>query len=776
MVQAEAVNEEGRTTGHRRRKRQSRRSRVTVTVLAVAAGIGGALAGAHPTGTLVVDPLYSAGFAVLVTVTCSLASRSTWLVLSAVAVGMSRTWLLVPAVVDLGVAFAAVFARRRTRRVGAAVGALASQIILRWPTVGFQGLTAIVAVAAVTPCLISAYRGLGRRGKRRVRLSLGLGGAAVVFFALPVAIGALLARSPVATGILDTKAALASAGGGASTIGTAQLRQAASAFATASSRTAGWWTKGGRLVPIVAQQGRALGGATNAAHDLTTSAQSEESTVNLRDLGYHDGQIDLSRVRVLAKPLSRLDGQLAAAQQQLATLGSPWLVGPIRSRLGSLRSAVDQAHRSTDLASKAVRIAPGLLGGDGPRHYFVAFETPAESRGLGGFIGAFGELTASQGRLSLTRSGPINALNNVASGSRHINGLPGYLARYGGFQPNNNFQDLTYSPDLPTVSTVIAQMYPQSGGDTIDGVLVLDPIGLAPLLRFTGPLAVPGLSTPLSSDNAAQILLKTQYEDFTGTTQAEIDRHDFLQGALTQAFDKLVHGSLPSPQTLSADLDPGVRQGHLLFWSMHPSEQPLLRDVSLAGAFPSTKGGDLLAVTTQNAANNKIDAYLARTVSDAVTYDPGNGRVDATVTVALHNAAPGSGLPPDVIGSYQGSGLPPGTNRTWMSVYSPLALTDSTVDGRPMPLVPNDELGVHAYSTHINIPPGGTSTVVLHLHGTVSAAHSYVLSVRQQPMIIPDRDDVVVSAADGWATHGTSTWAPGPIINQSRRLAFSRNP
>lgn len=746
-----------------------------VWALAVAAAAGGALAGTHPTGTSGLDQVYGAAFCGLLTLASARATRATWLSLTAVAVAMSRSWLLVPAVAGLGVAFASTWSRRRRRRVGGLIGALASQVVLRWPHLGFQGFDTVVGVVAVLPCLVAAYSYLNQRERRRVQLTLGSVAVLAVLCVVPTVVGALMARNPVSTGIADTRAALASEANAAAGVGSLQLSSASQEFAKASSRTGGWWTDGAALVPILSQQHRALKAATTAARDLTDSARAEEPAINFRDLGYHNGQLDLNRVRALAGPVDRLDRQLATAEHQVDSVRSSWLIQPVRSRVVSLGTEITSAHRTVDLANRAVAVAPALLGGDGTRHYFVAFDTPAESRGLGGFIGAFGELTVSQGRITLTRSGHTAVdLNMAANGQRHISGPPAYLARYGAFAPQDNFEDLTYAPDLPTVAQVIAQMYPQSGGDPIDGVMVLDPEGLASLLNFTGPISVPGLAVPLSTANAAEVLLKTQYLEFSGGGQAEIDRHDFLQAALKVAFDKLTTGSLPSPRTLSAVLDPAVRQGRLLFWSSHPTEEPLLRQVRLAGAFPARAGGDLLAVTTQNAANNKIDAYQSRTVHDAVTFNPATGRTDATVTVALHNTAPPSGLPPDVIGSYPGSGLPGGTNLTWLSIYSPLAFAGGTEGNGPLSVTSTPELGVNTYSAFVDIPPGATVTVVLHLDGTLERSRSYRLVVHGQPVVVPDQDTVDVRPAAGWRLPRPGSWSPGPQMDQSH--AFSLVP
>lgn len=744
-----------------------------VWVLAAAAAAGGALAGCHPTGTPVLDPAYAALLAAAATLAASRAGRAAVLVLAAVAAAMTRgSWLVVPAAAALMVAFASVFPRRARPLAGAVAGALAVQVVLRWPAAGFQGLTALVAAAAVAPCMVAgclAARPWLRRWLLRAALAAG---ALVVVFSVPVAVAALLAHGQVSAGIQATEGALGSVTSGGASTGTPQLRAASADFAVAARRTGAWWTAGGRLVPIVAQQRQALARATSVARSVTALAASEASGVKLSALTYHDGGIDLGRLRALDGPLDTVDSRLGAAARQLASLRSGWLLSPVRSRLGLLDTQITSAHVKASLADQVVRAAPGLLGGDGTRHYFLAFMTPAESRGLDGFIGAYGELSADQGRIRLIRSGYIGDLNKAPPGARHLTGPADYLARYGSFAPQDHFQDLTYSPDMPTVADVIAQLYPQSGGDRIDGVLALDPYALASLLQFTGPVQVPGLGQ-LTSANAAGVLLKGQYAELPAGGQQGL-RHDYLKGALAAAFSRLSSGSLPGPQAIASALDPEVRQGRLLLWSTHRSEQPVLRRVGLAGAFPAAAGGDLLAVTTQNAANNKIDAYLQRSIRDEVSYDPATGAVRSRVTITLHNRAPASGLSSEVIGSYPGSGLPAGTNRTWLSIYSPLRLTAAALAGRPLAMPGTPELGVRAYSAYVDIPAGATVSLTATLSGLTTPDGAYRLSWRTQPMVIDDHDGVQVTTPPGWVVAGSSRWSPPAAGSQTHAFAIRR--
>ena len=117
---------------------------------------------------------------------------------------------------------------------------------------------------------------------------------------------------------------------------------------------------------------------------------------------------------------------------------------------------------------------------------------------------------------------------------------------YGGFEPADYPQDLTFSPDFPSDAEALAQIYEQSGGQPVDGVIKIDPVALAALLRFTGPIQVPGIDEPLTSENAADILMRSQYLQ-------EGERGDALVEATRIAFDKLTSGSLPGPQQLVDD-------------------------------------------------------------------------------------------------------------------------------------------------------------------------------------------------------------------------------
>lgn len=746
-----------------RRSRGPRRgatSNLLVGALAVAAAAGAATAHCHPTGTRVVDPLYSALFAAAVTVAASRASRWTWLVLTGLGVVLARGWLLVPAVAALGGAFASAFDRRRRRRIGALIGAVGIQVVLRWPSTGFDGLTALVAAAAVLPVLVSCYVNLRQRTRRWLRWVLWAIPVVSVILAAPAALGALHARRTVSAGIAQAINAGHGIGHGHSQAVTNELDAAHSDFVRAHHQVAGPLTVGSLLVPVVAQQRTALAEGTEVGQHLSAVAATEAPKVNLSSLMTSGGQVDIAALRALRGPVRQVNSSLNQARARLGRLRSPWLISPISGRIDRLRREVRRANRATSLANQTLPVLPAMLGADGTRRYFIAFMNPSESRGLDGFIGAFGVLRVADGRISLIRSGPTGDLNvGIHPGSRRIVGEPGYMARYGAFDPAEYPQDLTYSPNFPTVAQVISQIYRQSAdGTPIDGVLALDPYALADLLTITGPITVPGLPETLTSANTASVLLKGQYLTFEGTGKSSSSRHDFLQDALRIAFQRFTSLHLTDPAQLLTELRPAVNQGRLLFWTDHRDEQTALHRLGLDGGFPAANGGDLLAVTTQNAGNNKLDAYIHQAITDRVHLDPATGAETATVTVTMHNDAPSSGLPPIVLSSPSRPNLAPGTDDLWFSLYSPLSVERVEVNGRPATLSSTPELGVFAYSQDIPVPSKSTTTVTVVLSGHIRPSSRYRLALWRQPLVNPEPITVQVSTSAGWRPAKTPFW------------------
>jgi hypothetical protein len=420
------------------------------------------------------------------------------------------------------------------------------------------------------------------------------------------------------------------------------------------------------------------------------------------------------------------------------------LLPPIRDRFDQHSNQIGRARPAAAVARDVVAVAPELLGADVPQRYLVLFGTPSETRELGGFVGNFAEVTADKGKLTLTRSGRVLELSDPrARETRTLTPGP-YLDPFVPYRVTQFFGNVSASPNFPDVANVVEQLYPQAGGQQLDGVFYMDPYALARLLDLTGPITLKDSKTKLTSKTAAQTLLVDQYVEIPKGPE----RVDFLDEATRVTFEKLTSGDLPKPVKVANVMSPMVEQGRLFGHSSHPQIEALFQQLALDGSAPAPAGGDYLWVTQSNENPSKIDAYLQRDVTYDATFLPDSGQVDGDLHIRLQNSAPGALLPDDVIGN--ASGLPSGTNHLFLTVYSSLGSKGATIDGTPVGVGSAKRFGLSAYTLEVVVPPGGTVDVELKLSGVIARSRHYQLTVVRQPTVNSDHIDVTLNAKEGW--------------------------
>jgi hypothetical protein len=622
--------------------------------------------------------------------------------------------------------------RRRDRVVAALLGAIAVQALLRGSTFGPVWLPLLVGVAALAPLVWSGRR-MARRRERRIGMRLALGAIALVAaLSLGAAIAALDARTPLQAGADGATAGLDLLRSGSTPAAAERFTGAAGEFDLAASGLDGVLTWGGRYLPIVGQHVEALRTTARSGASLTRSAATTASTADYRTLTAEGGQVDLTRVRALQRPVAESAATITTALGAVAEVRSPWLVAPIDDELDRFEAKLADAGEQATLAAEGLAVAPALLGGDGPRRYFLAFSTPAESRDGGGFIGAYGVLTAEGGKLDLVESGTLGLLNR--DGPYEFAPPPDWELRYGSLLVERFLGNLGASPDWPIDTDVARQLFPQTpGGTPVDGALYADPAALAGLLSLTGPVEVPGIGLTLDAGNAEDFLLREQYIRFDGDNP---QRRELLGDVAQATFDALTSRPLPGINTLTTVLGPLVTAGHLRFSVVEPLPEAFLERIGLAGAWAPTPGADVLSVRSANMLDNKIDAYLYREIDVANEVDPTSGTVTSTVGVRLRNDAPDAGLPSYVIGNTRG--FPRGTNLTMVTVHSPHRLESVTLDGAPVPVQVQREFGAPVYSVVAELPAGESRELEFRLVGDGGPYVPYQLQVLSQPTANPD--------------------------------------
>lgn len=763
-----------------------RDTRWITVVLIIASAVGCMLlSSASPAGILLADAAYRGGFGALVVWSASRSRRWTWAVLSGVA-ALVAGGLLTQALAVLGLLLTAnaLRSRRRQQLVGTWIAVLALPALLGqgagpvWRLSGGAledpfAMSAIITMVATLPAIRSGWRTLSRRKRREIRTRtrrLGFAIVAVLAGSLTVCAAAI---PSMLNGLQQMRAATESAQSGQLDLAAEQFDAAANEWAQGNQIVSGPWMVPARLVPILGQHIRTAQVVSGQSSALSTSAAVATRRVD-PDALVTNGAINLDEIDKIMPAVDAFAATVDRATERIGQTGSPWLVPPVAERVDRSLEILIPASGVLNAAAEGLHVGTDLLGHDRPSNILVMFSTPAEARGAGGFIGNWAHVQATDGRVEIVEQYRTRELNELlADVDAELRADADYTERYGRFSVERHIQDVTLSPDFPSVAAVAADLFTQATSVRIDAVLSVDPFVIEKLLQFSGPLDR-GDGTVLSGANAANELLIEQYERYGDD---ETGREAELRELTTSLVSTLLDAP-PDPIAFATELAPLADQDRVSLWLADDFDGSIAERLGLDGGFPETSG-DLLAVVHQNSGQNKIDSFLERSIAISTILDAGANEVRHDVTITLNNTAPSSGLSPAVLASND-QGLDSGTNRMMLSIYTALPVTSARIDGVDVPLQAEIEFGRAVYSTVLAIPAGDFATIDLQLAGDLDLSAGYEMTLGAQPTVTPDQvswriasipGDRIVAPPD-WASNSDGVrWSA--LLDRDRTMTFN---
>ena len=681
-----------------------------------------------------------------------------WMVLIA---GVSTLWL--PALVIAGGVFTLVQLGERSvpilddrsphaATVSAVLAGLAMVLASHSDLEGFLGASTVVGVSIG---LLIVVAGLAR-GERHVRRIAGV----VALTAIVGAVVASLAFAGLSLSVTDefsdgeqlVRNGLKQLGDADLSGAKASFRQASHQFERADNRLGSPIGSVAAAVPVVAQHRSAATVLSNRAAAATGHVAELLDGLGSDALSLVDSRVDLDSAAAFDVALEDIHLTLQSLESDIERVSSPWLLPAVTSQLDDLRAEIGEQSTRAEMARRVSEALPAMLGGEGERRYLLLFTTPAEARGLGGFTGNWAEITADDGRITVSDFGRSDELDDAApAGTRTLSGPPEWLERYGEFGFTNGvggtvgadpFKNITMSPFMSSTGQVVAELYPQSGGRELDGVFAADVYVLAELLRLTGPLDVTGADGEIDTKNAAEFLLNKQY-----ALPNKDERIDSIAEASDVVVQRLLAGGVEvTPRRLLRVLGPMAEQGRLAGWAAEPDEQALLVDVGLAGTMQPLGTDDAVTMAFNNAAGNKIDYYLQAAGRYEARVDA-DGTIEGVFEVTLENTAPAKGQPRYVIAN--AIDAPLGTNQTLLSIYTALPTSDLEVDGVAVRARSGVEAAYFVSDVLVLVPPGEQRTIRLRVSGRFDASDGYSLLVRSPPSVGSTPIDVDLAVVDG---------------------------
>ena len=428
---------------------------------------------------------------------------------------------------------------------------------------------------------------------------------------------------------------------------------------------------------------------------------------------FANGQLNVQALRKQEPALSTIAADAARLNTDAQAITNPHfpLISGARSQLQEQTSDIAKLLGNTSLAAK---VAPSLMGADGPRSYFMGFQTNAEARGTGGLLGGFGILRFDNGKPSVGRLGPNTTLQEGPFTPFSVN--PEFDKQYGFTNPTTDIRNSNQSSHFPYAAQIWKSMWAQQSGMNVDGVIAIDPVALSYILGATGPITMPDGET-VTENNVVELTESTVYSRFPTDQTA---RKQYLQDIASEVVKKITK-PLESPRKLLDALGRAVSERRLSVWSSNPADQKLLEETPLAHVIPDDPA-PFAEVVINNLGGNKMDYYLTREIEYAADGCKGGTR-ESTVTVRLTNTVEDPNSLTDYAGGRLGfhpeieADIPKGTMFTSVRLLATkdARLANVLVDGQRTPVFQSTEREHPSFEAQVAIPPGKSVELVFQL-------------------------------------------------------------
>ena len=496
----------------------------------------------------------------------------------------------------------------------------------------------------------------------------------------------------------------------------------------------------GRPVADVRHLGNALDHLTSAAEvalETWPAVNGDDATL------FSDGAIDIATLQSVLGAVDEVSGDLDSAQLELGEV-SDSAVG-VGTRLSEARDqATDVVAPVAATARRAEKLAgvlPDLFGVEGDRTYLLALLNPSEQRFSGGAPLTVVPMEVSDGQLSMgdARDTTDPDLFRVGRWDK-VEGNPFHDGKL-------RLSTATFAPDWSVSGEELLRGWERRTDQEVDGLVAVDVVALADMLRVTGPVEAPLYGT-LDASNFTQKLVG-DYD-----TYPDNDARKGLNRAIVPVFADRVFEPGNSLEKIES-LRSSAQGRHFALWMRDPELQAAITDVGLAGDLSDTSH-DYIAVFNQNTNISKSDYWQRRTVTSDVTLRP-DGSASVLLTISVHNDSPPYGANQE-FGDPRGGSSRTRWNGMSLGVFLPrdVTITSAFTNGQANGTDVFDYYGRPYKLLRLTLPPTETREAVLEYDVPAAAdalgdgSLRYHLDLTPQGMVTPEAVSVNVKFPQGY--------------------------
>ncbi len=402
----------------------------------------------------------------------------------------------------------------------------------------------------------------------------------------------------------------------------------------------------------------------------------------------------------------------------------------IKRNIEAARGFIMGAEVAIKEGQTALSMAPGALGVNGSKNYFLLFQNDKEIRPTGGFLTAYATLTLDNGQVGASTSDDIYRLDekllNVCLTKICPLTPPAPIVKYlpevtGKARSAWSMRDSNISPDVPTAAKEFEKMYQLLGeGLPYDGIIYIDSQVVEELIEVTGPIDVFGTTFSGENDkrcNCPNVIYELEsYAEIAA--KGEKDRKAILGVLMQQILARTVGADVEKLPALIETVARLANHKHIMFYMHDAKLQEALAKLNWTGEIKNTEG-DYLHINDSNFAGGKSNLYVKQTVTQDISIQK-DGTVKKKINIEYKNDQP--------FGVWLN-----GINRDYVRFYVPKGSKLLSSKGSEVTVTTIEDLGKTVFEAFIQVRPQNTRKLEIEYTVPYKPEGEYKLTVQKQP-------------------------------------------
>jgi hypothetical protein len=370
--------------------------------------------------------------------------------------------------------------------------------------------------------------------------------------------------------------------------------------------------------------------------------------------------------RETQKSVSQTQSELILAQEALDKVKVDDLPEDKRDRFVQVKTKLPIMIDMMRSFSDSNAVLSDLLGGNGPRKYLFLFQNNHEMRATGGFIGSYGLLDITNGRV---RNFFVDGIFNP-DGQFKENIVPPKPVQK--MSAAWSLHDSNWFPDFPMSAEKAISFYEKTGGPTVDGVITLTPTVMQKLLRVTGPIYMEDYGKTLDADNFIEEVQQEVEVDYDKTVNKP---KQILSDLAPMLLDRLFNVSDAKQALATAQaFEEGLGEKHILLYSRNADVEQIIDDAGWSGKILDAQK-DYLSVINTNINGYKTDGVIDESIEHTASIQDDGAVIDTVTITRKHN------------GGHEDKAWWNKVNADYMRVYVPKGSTLISAEGHTREVV-----------------------------------------------------------------------------------------